>query len=113
MPVGYTLRPLFAWYGDMDLAPHLWSMAGCGRLSVVATFHPVVSVGDWASRREMARACGETVAAGVSDALHRWGRPLDTNPTNATVRERLGNCAPDRLRPARGPRKRGWRRSSS
>ncbi|MDE1902762.1 MAG: 1-acyl-sn-glycerol-3-phosphate acyltransferase, partial [Alphaproteobacteria bacterium] len=32
MPLGRSYRPLFAWYGDMDLAPHLWSVLGLGRL---------------------------------------------------------------------------------
>ncbi len=70
IPMGYGLRPLFAWYGDMDLAPHLWTMVGCGRLTVIVEFHPVVTVGEWVSRREMAQACQRQVAAGVSAALH-------------------------------------------
>ncbi|MFN4087625.1 MAG: lysophospholipid acyltransferase family protein [Alphaproteobacteria bacterium] len=91
MPVGYMLRPLFAWYGDMDLAPHLWRMAGCGRLTVVVEFHPVVSIGDWSTRREMAAACGRRVAAGLAAALHgAAGGSLDTAGSGDTVRERLG-----------------------
>ena len=35
MPMGRENRPLFAWYGDMELVPHLWEAlkagpAGCG-----------------------------------------------------------------------------------
>ena len=32
IPLGRFYRPLFAWYGEMDLAPHLWTMLGLGRL---------------------------------------------------------------------------------
>lgn len=83
LPIGYGLRPLFAWYGDMDLAPHLWTMVGCGRLTVIVEFHPVVTAEQWASRREMAQACQRQVAAGVSAALH--GGPADLAQPNATV----------------------------
>ena len=30
MPLGRALRPFFAWYGSMSLAPHLWRMLGLG-----------------------------------------------------------------------------------
>lgn len=92
MPVGYVLRPMFAWYGDMDLAPHLWTMAGCGRLTVTVTFHPAVDPESRATRREMAEACGRTVAAGVSAALRGQAPSLDTHGrSDDTVKERLGS----------------------
>lgn len=91
MPVGYVLRPLFAWYGDMDLAPHLWTMAGCGRLTVTVEFHPVVSSGDWGTRREMAAACGRMVSGGVSAALRGAGSLDSGRRSDDTLKERLGS----------------------
>ena len=26
IPLGRFYRPFFAWYGDMELAPHLWRL---------------------------------------------------------------------------------------
>src|SRR4029079_2805538 len=39
MPIGRALRPLFAWYGAMAMAPHLWTMLGLGTVEVVVEFH--------------------------------------------------------------------------
>src|SRR5689334_18794389 len=30
MPIGRSYRPFFAWYGAIELTPHLWSMLGLG-----------------------------------------------------------------------------------
>jgi lyso-ornithine lipid O-acyltransferase len=35
LPIGRMLRPLFAWYGDMNLAPHLWRLLGLGTIDAV------------------------------------------------------------------------------
>ena len=40
MPIGRLYRPFFAWYGAVDLAPHMWSMVGLGTVEVVVEFHP-------------------------------------------------------------------------
>lgn len=69
MPLGRSYRPLFAWYGDMQLAPHLWTMLGIGRLGVNVTFHPAVSAADFPSRKALAEHCAATIAAGLSAAL--------------------------------------------
>jgi len=69
MPLGRSYRPLFAWYGDMQLAPHLWTMLGIGRLGVSVTFHPAVSAVDFASRKALAEHCAAAISAGLSAAL--------------------------------------------
>ena len=69
VPVGYTLRPLFAWYGDMEMAGHLWQVAGLGRITVVVEFHPPTSIAAFASRKELAEHCRRQVMAGVAAAL--------------------------------------------
>jgi len=74
IPLGHTLRPLYAWYGDMDLAPHLWRMMQAGRIRVVVEFHPVVSLDTIPSRKALADHCWRAVAAGVDRAV--TGRPL-------------------------------------
>ena len=69
LPIGRNGRPTFAWYADMDLAPHLLGVLSAGPLTVSVQFHPVVTIDGFASRKELARYCEETVAQGVSDAL--------------------------------------------
>jgi len=69
MPLGRSYRPLFAWYGDMDLAPHLWTVLGLGRLGVSVTFHPAVRAADFPSRKALADHCASVVAAGLAAAL--------------------------------------------
>ena len=69
LPLGRALRPLFAWYGDMELAPHLWQLAGLGRLTVVVHFHPPVTLEDFGSRKRLSDHCQAKVAEGVALAL--------------------------------------------
>lgn len=69
LPLGRGLRPFFAWYGDMDLAPHLWQLAGLGRLTVVVQFHPPVTLAEFGSRKALANHCQAEVARGVAAAL--------------------------------------------
>jgi 1-acyl-sn-glycerol-3-phosphate acyltransferase len=73
MPLGRALRPFVAWYGDMDLAPHLFTLLGLGRTTVDVVFHPPIAAAAFASRKELARHCHEAVAGGVAGAL--GGRP--------------------------------------
>jgi len=75
MPMGRTLRPFFAWYGDMDLASHLCRMAGFGKLTVVVEFHPPVTIATVGSRKALARHCRDTVARGLAAAISGRLRP--------------------------------------
>ncbi len=69
LPMGRYFRPFFAWYGDMDLVPHLWEAFCLGPIDVEVHFYPPVSSSDFASRRQMAAYCETVVAAGVAHAL--------------------------------------------
>jgi 1-acyl-sn-glycerol-3-phosphate acyltransferase len=69
IPLGRTLRPFFAWYGSMSLAPHLWRMLGLGRLEVVVEFHPPTTLAACGSRKSLARYCEQRVAEGLAAAL--------------------------------------------
>jgi 1-acyl-sn-glycerol-3-phosphate acyltransferase len=74
-PVGRSLRPLLAWYGDMELAPHLWCFAGLGRVKVVVEFHPTVDIDRLGSRKALAEHCRRAIARGVADVIS--GRPYE------------------------------------
>lgn len=73
VPMGRYLRPLFAWYGDMEMGGHLWHVAGLGWATVVVEFHPPATVEDYGSRKMLSDYCQGRVAAGMSAALS--GRP--------------------------------------
>ena len=69
LPIGRRLRPFFAWYGDMDLGPHLWRFLGLGKVEVAVEFHPPVAVSDFASRKALAEYCQQQVVSGVGRLL--------------------------------------------
>ena len=86
-PMRRQLRPLVAWYGDMELVGHLWRLLGLGTLTVEVTFHPPVTIEAFGTRKALAAHCHETIAAAVSAAIHGT-RPAgagDTKPGGAGV----------------------------
>jgi lyso-ornithine lipid O-acyltransferase len=68
-------RARFAWYGDMDLWPHVWGLLQRRSFGVTVLLHPPLDPRDFPSRKALARACGERVAAGAA-ALRRQRRDV-------------------------------------
>jgi 1-acyl-sn-glycerol-3-phosphate acyltransferase len=87
VPMGRYLRPFFAWYGDMELASHMWQATGLGWVTVEVEFHPLVTLDQFASRKALCDHCYRQVAAGVAAALA--GRPqpppAGESPTTAVA----------------------------
>jgi 1-acyl-sn-glycerol-3-phosphate acyltransferase len=76
MPLGRALRPLYAWYGDMPLLPHIWQALTQGRITVVVEFLPPF-VASGTSRKDMAARCQAEVAEGIARAITgRFGDDL-------------------------------------
>lgn len=69
LPIGRDWRPFFTWFGDMDLAPHLWRALQFGPITVEIEFHPPLSVREAGSRKALARHCERAVRAGFSRAI--------------------------------------------
>ena len=69
IPMGRPYRPFYAWYGDMELASHLWTVAGLGAATIAIQFHRPVTIDEFRSRKEMAEACQAMIADGVSRAI--------------------------------------------
>lgn len=83
-PMGRYLRPYVAWYGDMDMASHLWTAAGLGWITAVVEFHPPVTIAELGSRKALSDHCYRAVAAGVSSALTgRSQHPPEAEPAAA------------------------------
>jgi lyso-ornithine lipid O-acyltransferase len=81
MPLGRTLRPLYAWYGDMNMAGHMWTAATLGRLTVVVEFHEPFEVQPGQSRKDIAEHCWDAVARGVSSVITGKGETPALLPT--------------------------------
>ena len=68
LPMGRETRPLFAWYGDMEMVPHLWEALKAGPLDVVVQFHEPFSL-DVMDRKTLAKQAQSVVQHGVARAL--------------------------------------------
>lgn len=69
LPMGRTLRPFFAWYGDMELFPHLWEAFAMGPIDVVVEYHPPVTIREVGNRKALAQYCQDCCQKGLSSAL--------------------------------------------
>ena len=69
VPMGRLYRPFFAWYGDMEMAPHLWTLLGFGVVTVSVEFHEPVLASAFPSRKALAAHCRSVIAEGVARAL--------------------------------------------
>src|SRR5271165_5520634 len=87
MPIGRLFRPFFAWYGAVDLAPHLLTMIGLGTVEVVVEFHPPTSLADCGSRKALAGYCYARIAGGMAAALFGRPQPMPKPPGPAARRE--------------------------
>ena len=69
LPMGRENRPLFAWYGDMDLVSHLWEALGAGPIDVIVELHAPLTIDEAGGRKELAAAAEAAVRDGVIRAL--------------------------------------------
>jgi 1-acyl-sn-glycerol-3-phosphate acyltransferase len=76
IPMGREYRPLFAWYGDMDLIPHLWEAVKTGPIDVVVEFHPPLTATSAGGRKALASLAEATIRAGQVRALAGFATPL-------------------------------------
>jgi lyso-ornithine lipid O-acyltransferase len=67
LPMTHRERPLYAWYGDMNLPPHLWSALKHGPVTITIRFHEPLPPAD---RKELAQRA-ETM---VRESLAQLGR---------------------------------------
>jgi 1-acyl-sn-glycerol-3-phosphate acyltransferase len=69
LPMGRDLRPLIAWYGDMELVPHLWEALTTGPIEAVVEFHEPLSLDEENGRKTLAVAAETRVRRGQARAL--------------------------------------------
>lgn len=66
LPVGHASRAVFAWYGDMSLAPHFWQAARWRGKRVSLLLHRPIDPADYADRKALAQATWQIVADGAA-----------------------------------------------
>ncbi len=69
LPMGRQFRPHVAWYGDMELAGHLWKVFAEGALDVVVTWGEPVAVTQATDRKALTRDLEASVRRMTVSAL--------------------------------------------
>jgi 1-acyl-sn-glycerol-3-phosphate acyltransferase len=88
LPTGRASRPVFAWYGDMDLASHFWRVGQRRGLRVSILLLPPLDPARFASRKALSHAVWRAVADGASTL--RQNRPV---PASAITTETMAEPA--------------------
>ena len=81
LPTGRASRPVFAWYGDMDLASHFWRLAQNRGLRATVLLHAPLDPARFANRKALSQAAWNAAAEGA--ATLRQNRPAVPAPTPA------------------------------
>lgn len=83
IPMGRENRPLYAWYGDMELVPHLWEALKTGPIEVVVEFHKPMTVDEVGGRKRLAALAETVVRRGQNRALMGLHGPTPEEPATA------------------------------
>ena len=81
LPTGRSARPIFAWYGDMDIATHFWRLAQHSGLRATVLLHTPIDPARFADRKALSAAAWDSVANGA--ATLRQNRPAAPITTGA------------------------------
>lgn len=71
LPMMRRQRPKFAWYGDMDLPPHLWEAVQTGPIGITIRFHQPIHMTDTGGRKQLAQMTEQRISESLSQLLHR------------------------------------------
>lgn len=79
LPIGRASRPVFAWYGDMDIGSHFWRLGQNVGLRATVLLHAPIDPLRYADRKALTMAVWHTVADGAATLRqNRPARPLGT-----------------------------------
>jgi 1-acyl-sn-glycerol-3-phosphate acyltransferase len=74
LPTGWANRPLFAYYGEMNIGTHFFRLVRCHGFRATLLLHKPVDPRDYADRKALTRALQDTIANGA--ATLRQNRPI-------------------------------------
>jgi 1-acyl-sn-glycerol-3-phosphate acyltransferase len=92
LPAGRASRPVFAWYGDMDIASHFWRLGQHVGLRATVLLHAPLDPAGFTDRKALAQAVWRTVADGASTL--RQNRPAQPLPVAEAPRPDLSGSTP-------------------
>ncbi len=93
LPTGRASRPLFSWYGDMDLAGHYWRLARHRGMRATVLLHTPIDPAAYPDRKALTQAVWTVVADGAATLRqNRPARPLD-GPAGAAGERGDGRAA--------------------
>jgi 1-acyl-sn-glycerol-3-phosphate acyltransferase len=81
LPTGRATRPIFAYYGGMEIGWHFWRLAHCHGLRATLVLHDPLDPRDYPDRKALTLAAWHAVAAGA--ATLRQNRPAQPLPAHA------------------------------
>ena len=84
LPLGRANRPHVAWYGDMELAGHLWGIFTCGALDVTVRWGEPILVGRDTDRKALTRKLETEVRAMTVSSLLQ--KPIADPETDENAR---------------------------
>lgn len=86
LPMGHQHRPVVAWHGDVDLAPHIWKLLQAGSIDVTVAFGEPIPLSHAADRKKVAGAAERSVRGMASTLLAgRDGAATREEPLSATA----------------------------
>ncbi len=81
MPVSRAGRPVFSWFGDMDIASHFWRLAQWRGMRATVLLHETLDPADFASRKTLSAASWAVIAEGAAALRqNRGGEPIAYQP---------------------------------
>jgi 1-acyl-sn-glycerol-3-phosphate acyltransferase len=83
LPATRRDRPLFAWYGDMEIGSHFWRLARRSKTRATVVLHDPLDPTAWPDRKALTAACAEVVTESCA-TLRQNRPPMPLRPTNAT-----------------------------
>lgn len=67
--------PQIAWYGDMDLAPHLWELLQLPNLDIELRFLPSMAVEPHMNRKDIAAHCQKRISDTIEESRQKPPKP--------------------------------------
>ncbi len=87
LPLGRSQWPSVAWYGDMELAPHLWQLLMMPGISAEMVFLPAIHTEGHADRKVLAAECQHAISEAIEAVRQRprllaAAKPKGFNPSS-------------------------------
>ena len=92
LPTGRASRPVFAWYGDMDIASHFWQLSQNTALRATVLLHQPLDPAQYPDRKALSNAVWKVIADGAATLRqNRPALPLGVKPNATAAALSLGN----------------------